>query len=325
MSQSANNLRHFIDLRDFTLAEIEDILRLATEFKANPWQNHLKRKHVALIFEKDSTRTRMSFEVGVNQLGGDSLVIDGSTSHIGGKENLYDSAKVMSRFIDMIMIRANSHDSVVGLAQHSEVPVLNGLTDYNHPCQVLTDIFTYIEHRGPIQGKKIAWIGDANNMANTFVHAAFLFGFHLAIATPLEYQLVGTVQRWAAKQKEAGKPGSIVQYLDPESGLAEAVRDADLVLTDTWISMGDTDYELRKAVFSPYYTVDAALMKQAKPDALFMHCLPASRGQEVTDEVMDGPQSVIFDEAENRLHVQKAIMTWLLQFGLAARNTDNGG
>ena len=150
-------------------------------------------------------------------------------------------------------------------------------------------------------------------MANTYVHAAFLFGFDLAIATPLEYQLVGTLQRWAAKQKQAGSSGSITQYMSPKTGLAEAAADADLVLTDTWISMGDTDYELRKSVFSPYYTVDEKLMKLAKPDALFMHCLPASRGQEVTDGVMDGPQSVIFDEAENRLHVQKAIMSWLMR------------
>ncbi len=309
----SKKLRHFIDLRELSLAEVQQIFELTTRLKARPWQDLLHQKHVALIFEKNSTRTRMSFEVGVNQLGGNSLVIDSSQSHIGNKENLHDSAKVMSRFVDMIMIRANSHDSVVELARHSEVPIVNGLTDYNHPCQVLADIFTYIEQRGPIQGKKVAWVGDANNMANTFVHAAFLFGFDLAIATPLEYQLVGTVQRWAAKQKEAGRPGTVVQHMDPENGLVEAVRDADLVLTDTWISMGDTDYELRKAVFSPYYTVDAELMKHAQPDALFMHCLPASRGQEVSDEVMDGPQSVIFDEAENRLHIQKAIMAWLLQ------------
>ncbi len=305
-------MRHFIDLRDFNLAEMEDILKLSARLKANPSLKLLHNKQVALIFEKNSTRTRMSFEVGVNQLGGNSLVIDGVNSHIGSKENLYDSAKVMSRFVDMIMIRANSHDDVVELATHAEVPIINGLTDYNHPCQVLADIFTYIEHRGPIQGKKIAWIGDANNMANTFVHAAFLFGFDLAIATPLEYQLVGTVQRWAAKQKAEGKAGSIVQHLNPEHGLIAATQQADLVVTDTWLSMGVTDYELRKAVFSPYYTVTADLLKHAKADALFMHCLPASRGQEVTDEVMDGPQSVIFDEAENRLHVQKAIMAWLL-------------
>ncbi len=306
-------LRHFIDLRDFNRTEVEEILALAAELKARPWQNRLEQKHIALIFEKSSTRTRMSFEVGVEQLGGHSLVIDSSRSHIGSKENLHDSAKVMSRFVDMIMMRANSHDDLVELARHSDIPVINGLTDYNHPCQVLADIFTYMEHRGAIRGKKIAWVGDANNMANTFVHAAFLFGFDLAIATPLEYQLVGTVQRWAHKQKQAGKDGSMVQHMDPENGLAEAVYNADLVVTDTWISMGQTDYELRKAVFSPYYTVTKELMRQAKSDALFMHCLPASRGQEVTDEVMDGSQSVIFDEAENRLHVQKAIMVWLLQ------------
>ena len=305
-------IRHFVDLRDFELAEIEQILNLAVDLKSSPWQKFLKQKCVALIFEKNSTRTRMSFEVGIKQMGGDSLVIDSSTSHIGNKENLHDSAKVMSRFVDMILYRAHSHDDVVEMATHAEVPVINGLTDYNHPCQVLADIFTYIEHRGAIQGKKVAWIGDANNMANTFVHAAFLFGFDLAIATPLEYQLVGTVQRWAARQKQEGKSGSVIQYMDPGNGLIEAVQNADLVVTDTWISMGVTDYELRKAVFSPYYTVTAELMQYAKTDALFMHCLPASRGQEVTDEVMDGPHSVIFDEAENRLHVQKAIMAWLL-------------
>ena len=305
--------KHFIDLRDFELEEIQQILDLATQLKADPWQNHLERKHVALIFEKNSTRTRLSFEVGVNQLGGQSLVVDASKSHIGNKENLYDSAKVMSRYLDMILIRANSHNSISELARHATIPVINGLSDYNHPCQVLTDIFTYIEHRGPIAGKKVAWIGDANNMANTYVHAAFLFGFDLAIAVPLEYQLVGKLQHWAAKQKQAGRSGSITQYMDPKTGLAEAAADADLVLTDTWISMGDTDYELRKSVFSPYYTVDQKLMQLARPDALFMHCLPASRGQEVTDGVMDGPQSVIFDEAENRLHVQKAIMSWLMR------------
>ncbi|MEM9423900.1 MAG: ornithine carbamoyltransferase [Spirochaetota bacterium] len=305
--------RHFIDLRDFTLDEVEDILRLATELKAQPWTKHLAHKHVALVFQQNSTRTRMSFEVGINQLGGDSLVIESSASHIGNKENLHDSAKVMSRFVDMIMIRANSHHDVVELAKHAEVPVINGLTDYNHPCQVLADIFTYTEHRGPIKGKKVAWVGDANNMANTFVHAAFLFGFDLALAVPMEYQLVGTVQRWAARQKEIGKAGSIVQHMDGETNLIAAVQDADLVVTDTWLSMGVTDYELRKAVFSPDYMVSAELMKYAKPDALFMHCLPASRGNEVSDEVMDGPQSVIFDEAENRLHIQKAIMTWLLR------------
>lgn len=301
--------RNFVDLRDLCLADAEAILDCAVLLKRDPWQDFLHNKHVAMIFEKNSTRTRFSFEVGISQLGGRSIYIDAAKSHIGTKESFHDSAKVMSRFVDLIMMRANHHEHLLELSEHSEVPVINGLTDFNHPCQILADIFTYREHRGPISGKKVAWLGDVNNVARSFIHAAFLFGFELHVAAPPQFQMSRELQDWCAGQERAGLAGKIVPHVS-EDGPVRAAEQADLVVTDTWVSMGDRQPEERCRALGPYQ-VNAGLMSRAKSDALFMHCLPAVRGKEVTDEVIDGPHSVVFDEAENRLHVQKAVILWL--------------
>jgi ornithine carbamoyltransferase len=296
--------RHFLTLEDFNEAELRAMLSFASELKTRLRRGERPRllpdKMLAMIFEKQSTRTRVSFDVGMRQLGGDTMFLSGDSMQLAREETLADTARVMSRYVDAIMIRILDHDDLLDLANASSIPVINGLTRRAHPCQVMADVQTFEEHRGSIKGAKIAWVGDANNVLASWVHASKLFGNHFAIACPEEY---GPDQGLLADIREAGPNVTLGE--DPQA----AVKDADLIITDTWVSMGDTDVSDRRKTLKPY-RVDSHLMGLADKDALFMHCLPAHRGDEVTDEVMDGPQSVVFDEAENRLHTQKAILCW---------------
>jgi ornithine carbamoyltransferase len=262
----------------------------------------LAGKTLAMIFERPSTRTRVSFEVGMRQLGGDVIMLTAEEMQLGRGETIGDTARVLSRYVDVIMIRALDADGVVELARHAAVPVINGLTRRSHPCQVLADVMTFEEHRGPIRGRTVAWTGDANNVLTSWMHAAERFAFHLRVATPPELAPKKPLVEWAKSSGAAISVGT-----DPE----EAVKGADCVVTDTWVSMGDRNGARRHNLLRRYQ-VNARLMARANPDAIFMHCLPAHRGEEVTDEVMDGPHSVVFDEAENRLHAQKGILTWCL-------------
>jgi len=259
---------------------------------------------VALIFEKPSTRTRVSFDVGVRQMGGETLVLTGAEMQLGHGESIADTARVLSRYVDLIMIRTFGEETLLELAEHASVPVINGLTNRTHPCQIMADILTYEEHRGPIAGKKVVWLGDGNNVFASFVHAAPAFGFDLTFAGP---EALDPDAEYVAAARAKGADIRIVR--DPMA----AVAGADLVVTDTWVSMhdGEETRERRHNLLAPYQ-VNETLMAAADPQALFMHCLPAHRGEEVTDGVMDGRQSVIFDEAENRLHAQKAVMRWCL-------------
>ena len=259
---------------------------------------------VALIFEKPSTRTRISFAVGVQQMGGNSMVISGNEMHLGHGETISDTARVLSRYVDLIMIRTFEESTLLQMSKYASVPVINGLTNCTHPCQIMADIMTYEEHRGSIRGKRVVWVGDGNNVCASFIHAADKFGFDFVFSGPAnldpDLNLVARAQLKGAKVE-------IVR------DVSTAVQGADLIVTDTWVSMHDTQTEakLRHKQLLPY-RVDEALLAKAKPDALFMHCLPAHRDDEVTSSVLDGPNSVVFDEAENRLHVQKAIMRWCL-------------
>jgi len=296
--------RHFLSLQDFSSEQLRGILKLAAQLKGLLQDGDkpplLSGKMLAMIFERQSTRTRVSFDVGMRQLGGETMFLSGTDMQLAREETLADTARVMSRYVDAIMIRILDHDDLLDLAGASSIPVINGLTRRAHPCQVMADIETFEEHRGSIKGAKVAWVGDANNVLASWVHASKLFGNKFAIACPDEY---GPDQGLLADIKEAGPNVTLGE--DPQ----EAVRDADLIVTDTWVSMGDTDVSDRRKVLKPY-RVDTNLLGLADKDALFMHCLPAHRGDEVTDEVIDGPQSVVFDEAENRLHAQKAILCW---------------
>ncbi len=259
---------------------------------------------VALIFEKPSTRTRVSFDVGVRQMGGQTMLLSGSDMQLGHGETIADTARVLSRYVDMIMIRTFDENVLGEMAEYATVPVINGLTDRTHPCQIMADVLTYEEHRGPIRGAQVVWTGDGNNVCASFLHAAGQFGFDLTLSGPSQLDPEDEFIAFAR-----AKGARITIERDP----AKAVRNADLVVADTWLSMHDsqTARERRHNLLRPYQ-VNAALMAQARPEALFMHCLPAHREEEVTSAVMDGPQSVIFDEAENRLHAQKAIMRWCL-------------
>ncbi|MEI4194267.1 ornithine carbamoyltransferase [Roseovarius sp. E0-M6] len=265
-----------------------------------PLSDHM----VALIFEKPSTRTRVSFDVGVRQMGGQTMTLSGAELQLGHGETIADTARVLSRYVDLIMIRTFDESVLLELSEYAEVPVINGLTDRTHPCQIMADVMTYEEHRGPIAGKKVVWSGDGNNVCASFLHAAGRFGFDFTFTGPHQFD---PEDAFVGEARRAGSKVTIER--DP----VKAVEDADLIVTDTWVSMHDSQStkERRHNTLRPYQVNDA-LMAHAKPDALFMHCLPAHREDEVTSSVMDGPNSVIWDEAENRLHAQKAIMRWCL-------------
>jgi ornithine carbamoyltransferase len=255
-----------------------------------------------MIFDRPSTRTRVSFDVAMRQLGGESITLTGQEMQLGRGETIADTARVLSRYVDGIMIRTLEHETLLELAQHATVPVINGLTHRSHPCQVLADVMTFEEHRGSIRGKTVAWSGDANNVLTSWVHAAGRLEFRLRVASPPELKPKKWLMDWIK-----ASPADIRVGSDPE----EAVKGADCVVTDTWVSMGDRDGARRHNLLKRYQ-VNPRLMARAKPDAIFMHCLPAHRGEEVSADVIDGPQSVVFDEAENRLHAQKGILAWCL-------------
>ena len=303
--------KHFLDLASLSKTEAREIIEKAKELKKAAHALNqskgfvhpdapLKNQSLAMIFEKPSTRTRVSFEMAIHQLGGKSVVLQNHDMQLGRGESVSDTAQVLSGFVDAIMLRANSHEALLEMVEYSKVPIINALTDFSHPCQIMADILTFEEHSGPIEGKKIAWSGDGNNVAVSWIHAAVLFDCELALACPKEYSPLEQEIGWA---KNNG--GKITLTENPK----DAVIDADCVITDTFISMGDEDPDKRLKDLAPYI-VDGALMAQAKSSALFMHCLPAHRGEEVSADVIDGPQSVIWDEAENRLHIQKAILMW---------------
>jgi ornithine carbamoyltransferase len=306
-------VRHFVNAADLTATELRGIIDRAKALKqANAGKGRgyidparpLAEKTLAMVFEKSSTRTRVSFEMAMHQLGGSSIVLQGSEMQLGRGETIADTARVLSRYVDAIMIRSVNHSSVLEMAKFGSVPVINALTDRFHPCQMMADVMTFEEHRGPLKDKVITWVGDGNNMAATWIQAAVLFGCEFRIACPPQYAPRADILAWAKERQ-----GRIHVMEDP----AIAVQGSDCVIADTWISMGNTDGEARLKILQPYQVNDA-LMAKAKPDTLFMHCLPAFRGREVTTEVIDGPHSVVWDEAENRLHVQKAILLWC--FGL---------
>lgn len=294
--------RHFLKLSDLPVAELHGLIERAIELKADRYGHArpLGGRALAMLFGKSSTRTRVSFEVAMSQLGGHALFLSPRDIQLGRGEPLADTARVLSSMCDGIMVRNDSQADLEALAAHSRVPVINGLTDKLHPCQLLADIQTYVEHRGPIAGRKVAWIGDGNNVCNSFLEAAKLFDFTLAVGCPAGYE---PEAEWLSY---AGSNAYVTQ--DPK----QAASDADLVVTDVWASMGqEQEQQAREAAFASFQ-VNAALMALAKPDALFMHCLPAHRGEEVSAEVIDGPQSVVWDEAENRMHAQKALLELLL-------------
>ena len=308
LPKGAPPVRHFLQFSDFTTDEhmylMERAAFIKKKFKAFEKHHSLVDRTLAMIFEKASTRTRVSFEAGMYQLGGSVVHLTTGDSQLGRAEPIEDSAKVISRMTDIVMIRTYEQAKLERFAAHSRVPVINGLTNEFHPCQILADIFTYIEHRGPIAGKTVAWVGDGTNMANTWLQAAALLGFHLRVSTPSGYEVN---EKTAAAPTSMGS-GSYKTYEDP----LQACAGADLVTTDVWTSMGfEAENEERLKAFAAW-RVDRAMMAVAAPDALFMHCLPAHRGEEVEAEVIDGSQSVVWDEAENRMHVQKALMEYLL-------------
>jgi len=302
-----NAIRHFLDLIDISSAELRRMIaasRVMKERRARA-AKPLEGRTLAMIFDKPSTRTRVSFDIAMRQLGGDVIVLTGHDMQLGRGETIADTARVLSRYVDAIMIRTLDHRMLLELARHATVPVINGLTRRSHPCQVLADVMTFEEHRGPIRRRTVAWTGDANNVLASWMHAAERFDFRLRVATPPELAPKKWLTDWI---KESG--AAITIGSDPE----EAVKGCDCVVTDTWISMGDKNGQRRHNLLKRYQ-VNARLMARAKPDAIFMHCLPAHRGDEVTDEVIDGSQSVVFDEAENRLHAQKGILAWCFQAG----------
>lgn len=297
--------KHFLDISQFNKATLRSILDKAVEFKRagrshkKPLINHT----LVLIFEKSSTRTRVSFEVGMRQLGGEVVVLGGSESQMGRGETAGDTARVLSRFADAIMIRTDSHRKLELLAENSTVPVINGLTDDSHPCQIMADIMTFEEHLGPIEGKTIAWVGDGNNVATSWLHAAAKFNFNLKIATPNELQLPKNKIEWAISE------GCNITVTEIAK---EAAEGADCIVADTWVSMGTNHDRVKQINLLRPFQVNEKLMASAKPNAIFMHCLPAHRGEEVTSSVIDGKHSVVWDEAENRLHAQKGILSYCL-------------
>ncbi|WP_293679775.1 ornithine carbamoyltransferase [uncultured Phenylobacterium sp.] len=301
--------RHFLDLWKLEARELRLILEDAKARKAARlgWpkgrpdaDRPAEGRTLAMIFEKNSTRTRFSFDAAMRQLGGDVIISTATDMQLGRGETIEDTARVLSRMVDAVMLRSNSHADVERLAGAASVPVINGLSDKSHPCQIIADLQAYEERCGPVEGKTLAWVGDGNNVCSTFIHAAPLFGFELRIASPAKYP-----PNDADLARAADLQGRILVTEDPH----EAVDGADCVITDTWVSMGDTDRDDRLAALAPYQ-VDEALMARAKPGAVFMHDLPAHRGEEVTGEVLDGPRSLAWDEAENRIHAQKSILAW---------------
>ena len=304
---STNGVRHFLDLTEISKTELRAMIEASRAMKAKLKRKGasarpLAGKTLAMIFDRPSTRTRVSFDVGMRQLGGESITLTSQEMQLGRGETIADTARVLSRYVDGIMIRTLEHETLLELAAHATVPVINGLTRRSHPCQVLADVMTFEEHRGPIRGRTVAWSGDANNVLASWVHAAERFDFQLRVATPPE---LGP-KRWLTDWIKASG-AEVLLGTDPE----EAVNGADCVVTDTWVSMGDKDGDRRHNLLKRYQ-VNARLMALANRDAVFMHCLPAHRGEEVTDDVIDGPQSIVFDEAENRLHAQKGILAWCL-------------
>lgn len=308
MDNQEKILNHFVDLSNVETKTLKEIISFAKKIKAdeisgiNTVYNILRGRQIALVFEKPSTRTRVSFEAAINNLGGRAIVLDSSDTQLGRGEAISDTAKVLSRYVDLIMFRCYQHETLMEMVNNATVPVINGLTDYSHPCQLMADIMTFEETKGSIEDKKVAWIGDCNNMANTWIQATEKFGFELAIACPEEL---------SPPEVSSDK---VTVYRDP----IEAVKDADLVTTDTWVSMGDPDPEAKTKLLEGYQ-VNETVMEAAKEDAIFMHCLPAQRGQEVSAGVMDGPNSVVWDEAENRLHIQKSIILWCMDMIEAGR------
>jgi ornithine carbamoyltransferase len=296
--------KHFLDLDRVEQQELRGILEIGKALKAGTAADPrpLQGKTLAMIFEKPSTRTRVSFEVGIRQLGGEAVVLSPDEMQLGHGETVEDTARVLSRFVDAIMIRTDAPEKLAALADNATVPVINGLTDRSHPCQLMADVMTYEEHKGPIAGRSVAWCGDGNNMATSWIHAAARFDFELRLACPAELAPLPDAVAWAKAQG-----AKITVTRDPE----EAVAGVDCVVTDTWVSMGDKDAANRHNLLKPYQ-VNEALMGLAAGDAIFMHCLPAHREEEMTSAIIDGPQSVVWDEAENRLHAQKGILAWCL-------------
>jgi ornithine carbamoyltransferase len=304
----ATKARHFLDLSEIPASDLRHILDAAARIKAARRKGQLAAerpltgKTLAMIFDKPSTRTRVSFDIGMRELGGETIMLTGHEMQLGRGETIADTARVLSRFVDAVVIRILNHSDMQELADHASVPVINGLTKKTHPCQVMADVLTFEEHRGPIKGRTVAWTGDANNVLASWVHAAHQFDFEINVATPAELALPAELVDWAKRSKTR---------LNITRDPFEAVRGAECVISDCWVSMGDEDEAFRHNLLAPYQ-VNTKLMAAAAKDAIFMHCLPAHRGEEVTDEVIDGPQSVVFDEAENRLHAQKGILAWCL-------------
>jgi ornithine carbamoyltransferase len=302
--------RHFLDLDGIDAATLRRIVDMGHAMKAAGKRvpDELKPAGIAdavlmMIFEKPSTRTRVSFDVAMRQLGGQTLALNHTDLQVGRGEPISDTAKVLSRYVDVIMIRANRHETLGELAAHATVPVINGLTDRTHPCQIVADIMTVEERLGPIGGRRVAWSGDGNNVAASWIQAAARLGFRLTLACPPQLNPERAILDWARNE------GADIALNDDA---AAAVAGADCVVTDTWVSMGQQDDARRRKQLLAPYAVDAELMRKAAPDAIFLHCLPAYRGSEVAAEVIDGPQSAVWDEAENRLHAQKAILAWCL-------------
>ncbi|MES2473727.1 MAG: ornithine carbamoyltransferase [Pseudomonadota bacterium] len=305
-----NMPRHFLDLSDHDSATLKALIADAKKRKQArsglpkgtvDADRPLDGKTLAMIFDKQSTRTRISFDMAARQLGGSALMLTGNEMQLAREETIADTARVLSRFVDAVMIRLLDHEMVEELAANATVPVINGLTKWSHPCQVMADVMTYEEHKGSIAGATVCWSGDGNNVLTSWVHAAVKFGFRLNVASPKELTVDAETRDWS-------QSSGLVTFTTDAQAAAEG---ADCVLTDTWVSMGDDNATKRQNLLKPFQ-VNAGLMSRAKKDAIFMHCLPAHRGEEVTDEVIDGPQSVVFDEAENRLHAQKAILAWSL-------------
>jgi ornithine carbamoyltransferase len=304
----AAGVRHFLDLSEVPALELRRVLDHAAALKSRrvkgavSTERPLAGKALAMIFDRPSTRTRVSFDLAMRELGGETIMLTGAEMQLGRGETIADTARVLSRFVDAIVIRILDHKDLAELARHATVPVINGLTKLSHPCQVMADVLTFEEHRGPIKGRTVAWSGDSNNVLASWIHAAQRFDFSINVATPKELAPPETLIAWA---KANGARLKLSR--DPY----EAVAGVDAVISDCWVSMGDEDELYRHNLLAPYQ-VNAQLMAAANKDAIFMHCLPAHRGEEVTDEVIDGPRSVVFDEAENRLHAQKGILAWCL-------------